>query len=99
MTFVQNAIDGVRRKVHMVIDEKNNGASHLDESKEASKLDSGDSLKSDEVFETVLLSDVFNEAVAKSQPKSVIIKVDIELYECRAFLASQEGKYDNSIKM
>jgi len=80
MTFVQNAVDGVRRKVQMVIDDKNNGGSYIKELDDPSRG----------AVEAVLLSDIFNEALLKSQPKSVVIKADIESYECRAFLNSPQ---------
>ena len=41
---------------------------------------------------TVLLSDVILEAVKVERPKHIIIKMDIESYECKAFLGSPEGK-------
>ena len=83
MTLIQNAIDGVRRKVQMAVDEMNNGGSYIKELKDQSA----------DVVETVLLSDIFHEALAQSKPKSVIIKADIETYECRAFLNSQQGNF------
>jgi len=88
MTLVQNAVDGVRRKVQMSVDAMNNGGSYIKELKDQSV----------DAIETVLLSDIFHEALAQSQPKSVIIKADIETYECRAFLNSQQVFGHPSIK-
>jgi len=80
MTFVQNAVDGVRRKVQMAVDGTNNGGSYIKEFHDTSV----------DAIETVLLSDIFQEAVSQARPKSVVIKADIETYECRAFLNSQQ---------
>jgi len=80
MTFIQNAVDGVRRKVQMSVDRKNNGGSYIKELQDESA----------EAIETVLLSDIFHEALTQSQPKNVVLKADIETYECRAFLNSQQ---------
>jgi len=88
MTFIQNAVDGVRRKVQMAVDGTNNGGSYIKELKDTSV----------DVIETVLLSDIFQEAVAQSQPNSVVIKADIETYECRAFLNSQQVFEHSSTK-
>ena len=82
MTFVQNAVDGVRRKVQMQIDGRNNGGSRIKESDGSIKEGS---------VETVLLSDIFEEALDRHGQKSVVIKADIESYECRTFLNSQQG--------
>ena len=65
----------------MSVDGMNNGGSYIKELQDQSA----------DAIETVLLSDIFNEALAQSQPKSVVIKADIETYECRAFLNSQQG--------
>ena len=84
MTFVRNAVDGIRREVKMAVDGKNNGGSQI------SELSS--STKKEDIVHTVLLSDVFKDAFLKSKPKNVVIKADIETYECQTFLNSQQGE-------
>ena len=44
--------------------------------------------KEQELVETVLLSDILDAAEAIEDPKQIIMKIDIELFECRAFLGS-----------
>ena len=89
MTIVKNAVDGVRHPMKIWVNKNNNGGSHVRQlglSKDPSQYEAG------EVVQTVLLSDIFEEAFRKSQPKNVIIKADIETFECRAFLGSPQGK-------
>ena len=88
MTFVRNAVDGIRREVKMAVDGKNNGGSQITE------LSS--STKKEDIVHTVLLSDVFKVASLKSKPKNVVIKADIETYECQTFLNSQQGKQSHN---
>ena len=89
MTFVKNAVDGVRRQVKVWVNTKYNGGSHVKQLG-ASMGQSG--LVAGEVVQTVLLSDIFKEAFRQSHPNNVIMKVDIESFECRAFLGSPQGK-------
>ena len=89
MTFVKNAVDGVRRQVKVWVNTKYNGRSHVKQLG-ASMTQSG--MEAGEVVQTVLLSDIFKEALRQSQPNNVIMKVDIETFECRAFLGSPQGK-------
>ena len=84
MTFVKNAVDGVRRQVQIAVDKTNNGGSQIKE------LQTSET--SVEVVQTVLLSDIFKEAFDQSLPKNVIVKADIETYECRTFLQSSQGE-------
>ena len=57
MTFVRNAVDGIRREVKMVVDDKNNGGSQI------SELSS--STKKEDIVHTVLLSDILKDALLK----------------------------------
>ena len=84
MTFVKNAVDGVRRQVQLDVDKKNNGGSGIKVLQTAAD-------PSVEIVDTVLLTDIFKEAFGQSLPKNVIIKADIETYECRTFLHSPQG--------
>ena len=88
MTFVRNAVDGVRREVKMAVDGKNNGGSQI------SELSS--STKKEDIVHTILLSDVFKVASLKSKSKNVVIKADIETYECQTFLNSQQGEQSHN---
>ena len=94
LTIIQNAISDNRRTGYMNIDQKNNGGSFLE-------LDTNQSLNtktknqnlSKNMLQTVLLKDVID-AMPKtnvvSTPLSVLMKIDIEHFECRAFLGSPE---------
>ena len=84
LVMIQNGIDETRRNVTMSILQTNNGGSHIQTSDEQPS-------KTMET-QTVLLSDVILEAVKVEQPKHIIIKMDIETYECKAFLGSPDGK-------
>ena len=89
MTIVKNAVDGVRHPMKLWVDKNNNGGSQVRQlglSEDPSQYQAG------EVVQTVLLSDIFEEAFRQSQPKNVIIKADIETFECRAFLGSPQGE-------
>ena len=89
MTIVKNAVDGVRHTMKLWVNKNNNGGSQVRQlglSKDPSQYQAG------EVVQTVLLSDIFEEAFRQSQPKNVIIKADIETFECRAFLGSPQGE-------
>ena len=76
-------MDGVSGQVQIAVDKENNGGSRIKE------LQAADT--SVEVVDTVLLSDIFKEAFGQSLAKNVIIKADIETYECRTFLQSPQG--------
>lgn len=95
MTIVKNAVDGVRHPMKLWVDKNNNGGSQVRQlglSKDPSQYQAG------EVVQTVLLSDIFEEAFRQSQPKNVIIKADIETFECRAFLGSPQVFAHPSVK-
>ena len=78
LVMVRNAVDNFRHKAHMAP-----GEDRMDES--------GDFAPKAEETQTVLLSDVINKAVEVEQPKNIIVKIDIESYECRAFMGSPDG--------
>ena len=92
LTIVQNAVAEIRRTGVMNIDKRNNGGSFLE-------LKNNQSIKRDQVrtdttnnVETVLLNDVFEAIKSNVVPKplTVLMKIDIEHFECRAFLGSPE---------
>ena len=85
-TVAQNAVDWVRRKGLMSIQDGNFGASSLKVENETRAI------IHQEPTSTVLFSDIFDAAVKQSQPDEIIIKADIEHFECRAFLGSPQGK-------
>ena len=88
MVVVQNALDGYRHKTTMVVDQTNNGGSHLSSESHNTELSKD---PNSITVNAVLLSDVVNAAVAVEKPKHIVMKVDIEMFECRAFLGSPEG--------
>ena len=83
MTFVKNAIAGSRKEVVIQENLRNNGASKMVES----NLQTGTM----ESVQTVLLSDLYYEAKLTSKSENIFMKVDIEGFECEAFLQSQKG--------
>ena len=93
VTIIQNAIAETRRNGVMKIDLKNNGGSFLElTSNQTLKIESKNSTFSKNVLQTVLLKDVF-EAIKTHivpTPLNVLMKIDIEHFECRAFLGSPE---------
>ena len=83
--FIQNGVDEVRRKAVFRVDKFNNGGSYV---KLPQTVINEENPKEQELVETVLLSDILDAAEAIEDPKQVIMKIDIELFECRAFLGS-----------
>ena len=81
--LIQNGVDEDRRKAVIKINKYNNGASYV-------KLpeNTANESKYDQKIETVLLSDIIEAAGVSESPKQIIIKIDVELFECRAFLGS-----------
>ena len=78
-------MDDERREAELVEVEGNNGASYL------SLPDSSVSKRNiKHSIQTVLLSDILQAIKVASNPKKLIMKIDIELYECRAILGSQD---------
>ena len=91
VVFVQNGIDETRRNTTMHIDKKNNGGSFVDfEPSVGRRKQHLDGFKKEHpVIETVLLSDVVEAAVMQENPSRIIIKMDIEGFECKAILGKQ----------
>ena len=76
----------------MHIDEDNNGGSFVDliPSTSGRKYLAGYK-KAYPVIETALLQDVLEAADIKENPSHIIMKMDIEGYECRAILGKNWG--------
>ena len=96
MIFVQNGIDKDRRNITMHISYFNNGASVVDLDSSVSsnhKLTSGAHVKGYKLeqptIETVLLGDLLGAALAHENPTRIVIKMDIEGFECRAILGEK----------
>ena len=73
----------------MHIDEDNNGGSFVDFAPPSigGRKQHLDGFKKEHpVIETVLLSDVVEAAVVQENPSRIIMKMDIEGFECRAIL-------------
>ena len=92
LTIIQNAVAEIRRIGVMNIDKRNNGGSFLE-------LKNNQSIRREQVrtnttndVETVLLNDVYEAIKANVVPKPLIVlmKIDIEHFECRALLGSPE---------
>ena len=90
LVMVNNAVDNFRHNAHMA-KVSDNGGGRMDES--------GDHAPDAEEIQAVFLSDVIKRAVEVEQPKNIIIKIDIETYECRAFMGSPEGNIGSFIQM
>ena len=91
VVFVQNGIDEVRRNTTMHIDEDNNGGSFVDMEPSIAGRKRLDGYKlAQPVIETILLSDVLEAAVMQENPTNIIIKMDIEGFECRAILGKNQ---------
>ena len=88
--FIQNGIDEIRRNITMHIDKKNNGGSFVDLH---SSLTGTTHLvgykKRQPMIETILLGDLLQAVSDEENPTSIIIKMDIEGFECRAILGIQ----------
>ena len=91
--FVQNGIDEIRRNITMHISENNNGASIVDLDvfvRSDLKLSSGAHVKGYKVeqptIETILLGDLLGATLVLEKPTRIVIKMDIEGFECRAIL-------------
>ena len=84
MTFVKNAIAGTRKELIVKENEVNNGASTMVDTRWAIRGES-------ESVQSILLSDLYAEAKKSSPSSNVFMKVDIEGYECEAFIQSPKG--------
>ena len=87
--LIQNGIDEVRRNTTMHIDADNNGGSFVDIDPFIGKKKPMIGFKKEyPVIETVLLSDVVKAVIAQENPSGIIMKMDIEGFECRAILGT-----------
>ena len=88
--FIQNGIDEIRRNITMHIDKNNNGGSFVDLN---SSLTGTSNLvgykKVQPMIETILLGDLLQAVSDEENPTKIIIKMDIEGFECRAILGKQ----------
>ena len=88
--FIQNGIDEIRRNITMHIDKNNNGGSFVDLN---SSLTGTSNLvgykKVQPMIETILLGDLLQAVSDEENPTKIIIKMDIEGFECRAILGIQ----------
>ena len=85
MKFIQNGVDEIRRKAILKVDERNNGGSYV--RLPGAVINEG---KENQELETVLLSDIIEAAKILENPKQIVIKIDVELFECRTFLGSSK---------
>lgn len=93
VTIIQNAIAETRRNGVMKIDPRNNGGSFLELTNNPSlKIDPKSRNVSKNMLKTVLLKDVFEgiKMHVVPTPLNILMKIDIEHFECRAFLGSPE---------
>ena len=82
--FVQNGLDEVRRDAVINVKGDNNGGSNLrlpDDPE--NKRNKGQTIK------TVLLEDMVDTIKTLANPQRLLIKMDIELFECRTILGSK----------
>ena len=87
VVFVRNGIDELRRNITMHIDKDNNGGSFVDLDNSIKSKTHLKGYKMDQpVIETVLLGDLLQAASIKEKPSNIIMKMDIEGFECRAIL-------------
>ena len=89
IVLVRNGIDEIRQNTTMQIDMDNNGRSFLDVHPSYTKPKHLFGFKKNyRIIETVLLSDIVNAAVGHENPSHLIMKMDIEMFECRAILGN-----------
>ena len=88
--FIQNGIDEIRRNITMHIDKNNNGGSFVDlHSSRTGTSHLVGYKKVQPMIETILLADLLQAVSDKENPTKIIIKMDIEGFECRAILGIQ----------
>ena len=94
MVFIQNGMDEVRRNITMHIDMDNNGGSFVDlDSSFTSKTHLEGYKKEKPIIETALLADLIEAVTLQERPSKIIIKMDIEGFECRAVLGRNEVSF------
>ena len=84
ITFIQNGVDEVRRSAVISVDNSNNGGSSV---RLPNTTIVGNNT-TEQSLETVLLSDLINAIKIVEKPSLIVIKIDVELLECRTFLGS-----------
>ena len=88
--FIQNGIDEIRRNITMHIDKNNNGGSFVDlHSSHTGTSHLVGYKKVQPMIETILLADLLQAVSDEENPTKIIIKMDIEGFECRAILGIQ----------
>ena len=88
--FVQNGIDQVRRNITMHIDEDNNGGSFVDLDDSVKSRARLEGYKKEQpIIETALLGDLLKATMAHDNPTRIVVKMDIEGFECRAILGKK----------
>ena len=89
VVFVRNGIDELRRNITVHIDEDNNGGSFVDLDNSIGRESHLKGYKTDQpIIETTLLADLLQAATMKEKPSHIIMKIDIEGFECRAIQGS-----------
>ena len=87
MVFIQNGMDEIRRNITMNIDVDNNGGSFVDLDNPFTNNTHLEGYKKEKpVIETAFLADLIEAVTLQERPSKIIIKMDIEGFECRAIL-------------
>ena len=87
MVFIQNGMDEIRRNITMHIDVDNNGGSFVDLDNSHTSNTHLEGYKEERpIIETALLADLLKAVTFEERPSKIIIKMDIEGFECRAIL-------------
>ena len=87
MVFIQNGMDEIRRNITMNIDVDNNGGSFVDLDNSFTSNTHLEGYKKEKpIIETALLADLIEAVTLQERPSKIIIKMDIEGFECRAIL-------------
>lgn len=87
MVFIQNGMDEIRRNITMHIDVDNNGGSFVDLDNYLTDRTQLEGYKKERpIIETALLADLLKAVTLEERPSKIIIKMDIEGFECRAIL-------------
>ena len=94
MVFIQNGMDEIRRNITMHIDVDNNGGSFVDLDNSSTSNSHLEGYKKEKpIIETALLADLIGAVTLQERPSKIIIKMDIEGFECRAILGSHEVSF------
>ena len=94
MVFIQNGMDEIRRNITMNIDVDNNGGSFVDLDNSFTSNTHLEGYKKEKpVIETALLADLIEAVTLQERPSKIIIKMDIEGFECRAILGTNEVSF------